>query len=162
MAMDFVPDLLQGLPEAEAQGVMALGRSRTLRGGEVLFPLGSDANHLFVVRRGRIVLSLPLRIQDGAKDVFVEERQPGNTVGWSALVPPHRFTLTATATTDAEVIAFAQADLVELFEARPAIGLAVMTNLARVVGGRLQAFQALWLREFQRRVDQRMGQSPGT
>ncbi len=36
---------------------------------------------------------------------MVEERSAGQTVGWSALIPPYRFTLTATAPLETEVIA---------------------------------------------------------
>ena len=56
---------------------------------------------------------------------------------------------------ETELLAFPRAALLAHFEANPAVGLAVMRNVAAVVGHRLQVFQALWLREMQRMVELR-------
>ncbi len=78
---------------------------------------------------------------------------PGQTVGWSALIPPHRFTLKAIAPLETEVIALSREVLREVFNSYPDIGYTVSLNLATVIGQRLQMFQAMWLREMQRNVD---------
>jgi hypothetical protein len=85
----------------------------------------------------------------------VEERVPGQTVGWSALIPPYRFTLTATAPLETEVLAFSRDALREHFAARPLTGYTVSNNLASVIGERLQLFQTMWVREIQRMVEAR-------
>jgi len=76
-------------------------------------------------------------------------------VGWSALIPPYRFTLTATAPLETEVLALSREALREHFEAHPALGYAVSLNLASVIGQRLQLFQTMWLRGMQRMVELR-------
>lgn len=149
------PDLVQGLPQAEADAVLALGEPMTFAGGDVLFRLGDDAGSLYVVGRGRIGLRLPMDVGGSARDVVVEERGVGQTVGWSALIPPHRFTLEAVAVVDSTVLALSRRDLRRHFEANPAIGWAVTENLASIVGQRLQVIQAMWLREMQRVVQLR-------
>jgi hypothetical protein len=85
----------------------------------------------------------------------VEERLPGQALGWSALIPPHRFTLKAVAPLDTQVLAFSRAALFQLFAVRPAVGYTVTRNVAAVVGQRLQVFQAMWLREMERVVQLR-------
>ena len=55
----------------------------------------------------------------------MEERVPGQTVGWSALIPPYRFTLTATAPLETEVIALSREALRAHFAADPAVGQAM-------------------------------------
>ena len=157
------PDVLVGIAEEEAARVLALGSRIGLSAGQVLFNLGDAAESLFLVERGRIALSLPMTIQGREQDVLIEERSPGQTLGWSALVPPHRFTLKAMAPVETEVLALPSAALFDHFAAQPAVGYAVTRNLSAVVGQRLQVLQTMWLREMQRMVEisgARPGASP--
>ena len=145
-------DMLVGVADEEAARVLALGRRIRLGAGQVLFNLGDAAGSLFVVERGRIALTLPMTVRDKEQDVLIEERSSGQTLGWSALVPPHRFTLKGTASVDTEVLSLPRAALFDYFEAHPAVGYAVTRNLSAVVAHRLQVMQTMWLREVQRVV----------
>ena len=145
-------ELLADLPEREARGIEALGVWQPLTSGQVLFELGSVADRLYVVQRGRISLTLPMTVGGRPRDVLVEERGPGQTVGWSALIPPHKFTLKAAAPLDSEVLAIPRLALEAHLEADPVVGYHVARNVAAVVGQRLQVMQAMWLREMQRLV----------
>jgi CRP-like cAMP-binding protein len=146
-------DLLKGLPAEEARAVLALGRRVTLESGELLFGLGAQADHLYVIDRGRIRLTLPMQVRGRQEDIMVEERGPGQTVGWSALTPPHRFTLRAVALVETGVIAIPRDAVRAYFDVHPAVGYLVSLNLASTIGQRLQVFQAMWLREMQRAVE---------
>lgn len=148
-------DLLQGLPVDEAARVRALAVPVTVPSGGVLFRLGAEADHLYLVVRGRVDLTLPMRVRDREEDVLLEEKQAGETLGWSGIIPPHRFTLQAKAAMESELLAFPRAALQAYFDANPAVGHAVMRNVAGIVGHRLQVFQTLWLREMQRMVELR-------
>jgi toluene monooxygenase system ferredoxin subunit len=147
------PDLLAGLAEEEAARVLALGSRSTLPAGAVLFNLGDAADSLFVVERGRMALTLPMKVRGKQQDVLIEERGAGETLGWSALVPPHRFTLKAAALVESEVVALPRTALAEHLAGHPAIGYLVAQNVSAVVGQRLQVFQTMWLREMQRVVE---------
>jgi CRP-like cAMP-binding protein len=149
-------ELLKGLGEDEADALVALGSRVALPAGSVLFALGEAADRAYAIVSGRVSLTLPMQVGDREQDVLVEERTAGETVGWSALVPPHRFTLTATALIDSDVIAFPRAALLDHFAANPAIGLVVTRNLSAVIGQRLQVLQTMWLREIQRVVHMRV------
>ena len=146
------PELLSGLTPTDAAAVMALGTRTHLDAGETLFQLGGEAHALFAIERGRIALSLPMRVRDREEDVLIEERTSGQTVGWSAFIPPHRFTLSARATTDTDLLVLPSDVLLAHFAARPDVGYAVSRSIAAVVGQRLQVVQAMWLREMQRVV----------
>jgi CRP-like cAMP-binding protein len=147
------PDLLGGLPDDAVEEILSLGSLVTPAKGDVLFDLGDVADKLYLLRAGGVALSLPMTVRGTERDVLVEERTPGQTVGWSALVPPHRFTLKATASIDSEVLALPREPLMEHLERRPEVGYTVTRNVAAVVGHRLQVLQAMWLREMQRVVD---------
>jgi len=147
------PHLFAGLTDDQAAEVVALGSRQTLAAGERLFDLGEAAESLFVLQGGRIALSLPMKVQGVEKDVLIEERMPGEAFGWSALVPPHRFTLKASASMESDVLALPRVALLDHFEARPEVGYAVTRDVAAIVGQRLQVLQAMWLREMQRVVE---------
>ncbi len=149
------PELFAGLSHDEAAAVTALGTRVSLASGDVLFSMGGDATTLYVVERGRVALTLPMQVLGHEQDVLVEERAPGQTVGWSALIPPYRFTLKATAPLETEVLAFTRSSLLDHFGRQPVVGYIVTRNVASVIGQRLQVFQAMWLREMQRVVELR-------
>ncbi len=149
------PELLKGLSSEEVEQALAFGTRITIAAGAELFRLGEPADRLFVIERGRIRLTLPMQVQGQEEDVALEERLPGQTVGWSALIPPYRFTLTATVPLETEVIALSRDALRAHFAAYPSVGYAVSLNLAAVIGQRLQLFQTMWLREMQRTVEMR-------
>jgi CRP-like cAMP-binding protein len=148
-------DLLAGLSPDDASQVLVLGGTRALSPGEVIFELGDEARDLYLVKKGRVELTLPMRVGGTQEDVPVEERMAAQMLGWSALVPPHRFTLKATATVETELLAIPREDLQRFFTSRPELGLVVMTNLAAIVGQRFQLFQTMWLRQVQRAVEMR-------
>jgi len=148
-------ELLRGLEEADVDRVLALGSRISLSGGDELFPLGAHADYLYLVSHGQISLTLPMKVREQETDVQVEERTAWQTVGWSALIPPHRFTLRATATVGTEVVALSRDSLEKYFTTHPEVGYKVSLNLAAVIGQRLQLFQAMWLREVARMVEHR-------
>jgi len=148
-------DLLNGLSPERAAGLMALGNRLLLTTGSELFHLGDAAENIYVVARGRVRLTLPMEVRGHEENILVEERSSGQTVGWSALIPPYRFTLTASAQLDTAVIAFSREALTSYFANHPDTGYAVSLNLSSVIGHRLQLFQAMWLREIQRMVELR-------
>jgi len=150
-----MPELLNGLSAQDAAEVLALGTPVVIPSGSELFHLGGNAESLFVLQRGRVRLTLPMEVRGHDEDVLVEERAPGQTVGWSALIPPYRFTLTATAPLETEVTVLTREALAEHFAAHPEVGQTISLNLASVIGERLHLFQTMWLREMQRTVELR-------
>jgi CRP-like cAMP-binding protein len=147
------PDLLAGLDEREAADVLALGVPFTLAAGEVLFRLGGEATSLYIVQSGLITLSMPIQVGGRDEEVRIDERRPGQTLGWSTLIPPQRFTLNATAPVVTELLAFPRETLLQHLESRPAVGYAVWRNVAALVGQGLLVFQAMWLRQMQQMVN---------
>jgi CRP-like cAMP-binding protein len=146
------PDLVRGLPAEDQPAVLALGTPMSLTAGQVLFALGDEADSLFVIRRGRIALSLPMQIGGREEHIVIDEQSTGETLGWSALVPPHRFTLTAVAPLATDLLAIRRNDLLHYCSVNPRVGQVVALNIAAIVARRLQVCQAMWLRQTQRVV----------
>ena len=147
-------NLLQGLNADERDRFLALGRPQSFSKDESLFLLGDNADRLYVVITGKVALCIPIQVSDTFKDISVEEAGPGETLGWSALVKPYRFTRSARAAEASEVIAFTRRELLEFFETQPRIGYIVLTRISELVGLRLLKMRALWARTLQRVISQ--------
>jgi CRP-like cAMP-binding protein len=143
-------DLFQGFNLGDLGKLSAIARSRILSEGDYLFLLGDNAECLYVVVKGTVELCLPMALGGIVKDIPVESASAGKALGWSALVKPYRFTLSARASEPAEVIGFPRAALEQLINASPDLGNRFLANLSELVGLRLLTFQALWVRELQR------------
>ena len=146
-------ELLHGLSPHDAEELLKIGTRMTLKRGTMLFELGSPADSVYIVTQSRLSLTLPMMVRGREENVLIEERQTGQALGWSALIPPNRFTLTASAPFGAEVLRIPREVLAGHLTARPEVGYIVMRNVAEIVGQRLQVFQAMWLREMQRVVE---------
>jgi CRP-like cAMP-binding protein len=147
-------EVFAGLSDEQRRSVAAIARERDAAAGEVLFRAGDEADALYVVRRGRVELTFPLVVMGQARDTRFQTLEPGRTLAWSALVPPHRLTMSARAATATELLAFPRERLRMLFDADPRLAHLVMANVARVVATRLHELLALWVREVQRNVAQ--------
>lgn len=152
-------ELLIGLSPAEVNNLLGLGSRIIVPSGAPLFRMGESAESLYLIVRGRIRLTLPMPVLGQEQEILIEERSPGQTVGWSALVPPYHFTLTATAPLETEVIALRREVLGAFCEASPQVGYRIVLNLAVVVANRLQMVQAMWLREMQHIVELKSSQA---
>jgi len=148
------------LQESETAPLLTMAHPLSCRANECLFLLGEHADRLYVVLSGKVELTFPLSFGGTVRDIPVESKTPGSALGWSALVKPHRFTLSAWAAEASELATFRRDDLLQLFEAEPRIGYVVMRHVAEVVGRRLLQVQALWARELQRAVTDSLATSP--
>lgn len=143
-------ELFEELGEDGIGRLATISRIRTLAAGDYLFLLGDQADYLYIVVKGKVDLCFPLVLGGVVKDIPVESATAGKTLGWSAMVKPYRFTLSARAAEPADVIGFPRHELQQVFEAAPGLGIRFLTNLSELVGIRLLTFQALWVRELQR------------
>jgi CRP-like cAMP-binding protein len=149
--------LFRGLTPAQCEPFVSIARERHIPAGEYIFRLGQEATSLFVVCDGVVELAVPLKLTGDDRDVVVEEAREGDTVAWSALVDPHRFTMSGRAGTDVVLIGFPRRDLQSMLAVQSDAGVRIMTNLAQVIGRRLHVVQTLWNRELQRTVSETFG-----
>lgn len=149
--------LFRGLTPGQCEPFGSIAHERHVPAGEYVFRLGQEAAVLFVVCSGVVELTVPLKMTGDDREVVVEEAREGETVAWSALVEPHRFTMSGRARTDVDLLGFARRDLQTMLAVQPDTGLRIMTNLAQVIGGRLHVVQTMWNRELQRTVSNTFG-----
>ena len=155
-------ELLDGLSPVDVERVLNLGARMTLQEGSLLFRMGDPAESLFFIDRGRVRLTLPILISDKEHEIFIEERRSGHAVGWSSLVSPYCYILTAHAMEEVELVALLRKDLCAFCEAVPQVGQKLALNLASALANRLQVVQTMWVREMQHLIELKSGQVAGS
>lgn len=107
-----------------------------LHAGDFLFRQGDPADRFFVVRHGRVALELSAV---GAPGFVLDTVDDGGVVGWSWLVPPHRWFTDARATTETSVISLDGLCLREKCDEDAALGYALFQRVAAVMYQRLRS-----------------------
>ena len=123
-------DVLQGLTDWELKIASQFLKEENVPGGVTLFEEGQKADRLFILEEGEVSLQFP-------RGEPYNLRGPGRILGWSFLIPPHRYTASAETTTDSKLLVMQSPDFYYIIHKEPRMGVKVMSNLAQVVGGRL-------------------------
>lgn len=107
----------------------------SLAPGAILFEEGGGAQHLHLLRTGRVVLEAVIPIK--GPTVF-KELEAGSTIGWSWLVPPHQWQFTARAVAASEIIVIDAEAVRAVAEEHPAFGRDLVGRMAEVLVLRLE------------------------
>jgi CRP-like cAMP-binding protein len=136
-------ELFAELDDAELRLIAPLCRERAYDEGETIFAAEDQAEELYILREGRVLLQILLRSGTGLSgEVTIKDLEPGNIFGWSSVVKQRRFTATALALQPAKVCAIRASDLNALFDQHTHIGFVVMRQLANVISSRLRHTRA--------------------
>ncbi len=123
--------------------------------GETVFRAGEPAQYLLFVRSGRVELRFQVVYAGSASEYPLDTVAANGACGWSAMIPPHKYTLTACAVEDSELLRIRQSDLQYCCDADFQVGSVVMGNIARIVGRRYERAQRILVREIQNNLRQR-------
>lgn len=141
--------ILEGLTPEESEVILQRCGLTTVKRGDEVFRAGAPARSLLLVRSGRIELRFKAVFHNATVEIPLDTVAPGEVCGWSALVPPHRYTLSAYATEDSELLRIEQQDLRECCEANVRLGYIVMRNVARIIGERYELARQMLIGEIQ-------------
>lgn len=136
-------ELFRGVTPDELRRLGLMAREVRFPLNHVIFNQGAFADRLYLVHDGvvslRKELMAPVPIPDGESSITL--CGPGEVAGWSALVHPFRYTLTAVAVTAVSAVAIEGWDLRSGMGRHPHIGYKVMSSLAEVVSRRLRQIE---------------------
>ncbi len=122
-------------PEAVTR-LAAIAEVRDLEPGDVVVAEGQVAETLGIVLTGRIALRM-LVPERGSVTILTVE--PGDVVGWSAVVAPYRGTDDAVAIEPVRLLTFSGERLRLLLRADPLLAASLYPRLLQSVGRRLAA-----------------------
>ena len=128
------PALLRPFAPPALAEILAAATVKEYSPGEMVFAEGDIALNLFVLRSGQAAVSIELGIQ---RQITVHTVEPGELFGWSAVVPPGRFTASARAIDRASVLLVPGLAVERAMTADPAGGLLFLQSVLRTVSTRL-------------------------
>jgi CRP-like cAMP-binding protein len=128
--------VLDRLPPAVRARLNGLGTMLAYEPGDEILRAGAPAPFLAVIERGRVALRLRVPERGRVTIVTVE---PGELLGWSAVVPPYRATVDAVATEPTRLIAYDAAGLRERLAAECELAAALLPLVLESVSERLSA-----------------------
>mgnify|MGYP006308383701 CR=1 FL=1 len=141
-------ELCAGLAGGELERLGELAEKGSAAQGQRIHQENQEAEELFLLTHGRVELRFGLPGRGDGRDTTVSVVRPGGFFGWSALVPPHRYTLTAVcAAAPCRFYRLRRGPTLGLFRVQPLIGYRVMRNLAGIMGRRFRSLQEELVRE---------------
>ncbi len=105
--------------------------------GQEIFHESENARHFYLICRGRVALETFV----SGGNITVQTLGAGEALGWSGLIPPYRWHLTARAIEPCELIAFGADELREAAEENHDFGYDLTSRIARVMAKRFHFTQ---------------------
>lgn len=124
----------EGLPPETQQRLATMGQVRRVPLGTEILREGEIAESLGLLLSGRVALRM-LVPERGMVTILTVE--PGDVIGWSAIVPPHRATSTVVAIEDAEILELSGKRLRAALRADPILAATVYPRVLQAVSRRL-------------------------
>lgn len=134
-----------GLPENHLRFLADHATRRELNAGDVLFRLGDNARYFFLMLSGHV--SVEIAAIEGPA-LLLQGLAPGDVVGWSWLIAPHRWNFQARATLPAEVLQFDGAAVLEHCEQDPRFGYELLKRFSALMSERLQVARNRMMQEW--------------
>jgi CRP/FNR family cyclic AMP-dependent transcriptional regulator len=109
-----------------------------LNAGEWLFHEGDEANFIYLILSGSVELKMAHDSERIQHTHLVQLSNTGDTVGWSALVQPHAYSLCALAAMDTQLVKFDAAYIRDLMNEDREVGCMLMYRLAQIMRERIR------------------------
>ncbi len=135
-------EVFKGLDDDQLTAVQGCCDIMEFQGGAKLFGEGDDADYLWIVMEGQVDIRFDLPGRPTSEDNNISSVSETMTFGWSSLVPPNTYKLSAfCASRTCKVVRIEKKCLTDLFEKDSRTGYQVMRNVTVVVGRRFQNLQ---------------------
>jgi CRP-like cAMP-binding protein len=107
--------------------------------GTQLYQKGDPARNLYLIKQGKVALFMDadMGYNKPPMQVTVDIITKGESMGWSAIVEPYIYTLTARCLDDTKFIAFDSFQLRKLMDGDSALGFKIMQAVTHVISARL-------------------------
>ena len=132
-------ELFGALEKEHLEKVSVLCREEGYQEGVMIFKAGDEATDLYVLIDGRVALEVEVRpVPDRpAIPIAVEVVTKGRSFGWSAVVEPNVYTLSARCITNCALLAIKGDMLRKVMADDTGLGFELMKHLARLARLRL-------------------------
>jgi signal-transduction protein with cAMP-binding, CBS, and nucleotidyltransferase domain len=126
-------ELFVGLSEESLQALAQICEPEAGPKGTLLCQDGAVAEKLYILETGKVMI----KFKSGFSfDISI----PGQILGWSSLINPHRFKADAICEEDSNLIRIKSSDFFDLCRKHHDLGFIVMNNLSGIIFKRLRDF----------------------
>lgn len=104
--------------------------------GQYVFRQGEEANHFYLVRHGKVAIEIHAQERGS---IILQTSGEGDVIGWSWLVPPHRWMFDARAVEQTRAIALDGECLRRKCEEDHNLGYELLKRFAHLMAKRMEA-----------------------
>lgn len=140
-------EIFKELNQEQLEKIAALCEEVIFDDGDKIITEGEITDFYFVLVEGNVDLRFELPFRKTSKSTTVLTVEPGECFSWSALVPPHKATLSGYSVGKSKVIKIPGAKMLNLFERNNSIGYPIMKKLAMMIANRLTKQQDLFIKK---------------
>ena len=144
ITLDFLEkvEVFKDLDDQQLTVIQEYAQTEEFGRGDKIFGTGDETLYLWVVMTGEVDLHWDLPGRSASAEKAMSTLEEASTFGWSSLVPPYSYRLSAyCAGRSCKLLKIPKDGLIELFEKDAAIGYKVMTGLLAVIGARFLNLQ---------------------
>ena len=144
ISLDFLEnvEVFKGLNDNQLTRIQKCCQMVEFSRGDKIFGTGEDPQYLWVVSEGQVTLHWELPGRSALPEPTISRLSETMIFGWSSLVPPYKYRLSAYCETRAcKVIKIDRDALTDLFDQDAELGYRVMNKLLSVVASRFLNLQ---------------------
>jgi CRP-like cAMP-binding protein len=123
------------LPPSDIQFLVGCAKNVRFEAGQVIFREGEDAGQFYLIRDGRVALE----VFTPRGPAPIQTISAGDALGWSWLVPPHKWRFDARAIETTRAFALDGKCLREKCDQDPRLGYELLKRIAAIIAERLHA-----------------------
>lgn len=142
--------VFRDLSTAQLQKIVSIAQEKTYRAGQTIFKEGDHAGDLYILQEGKVLLEMriaPYPERTPTPSAVIDVITKGELFGWSALVPPHVFTLSAHTADKCQVVTFDGGKLTEMMDSDPVMGYEIVKRLSKIISTRLKRSREMLMSE---------------
>ena len=142
--------LFKEIGTAQIQKIASISQEKTYQAGQTIFREGDQAKELYILQEGKVLLEMriaPYPERSPSPSAVIDVVTEGELFGWSALVPPHIFTLSANTADKCQVVTLDGTKIIEMMDADPAMGYEIVKRLSKIIAVRLKRSREMLISE---------------
>lgn len=144
--------LFRDISALNLEKILLIAEETTFAPGTRLFREGEKADVLYVIIEGILDLTFEFKIGEVGTELTLDSKGKGDSVGWSALVPPHRYTLAGVCRKSMKALSMNGDSLLNLCRDDKNFGFLLMRNISGIVATRMKQLQTMFIQEVQRGI----------
>jgi CRP/FNR family transcriptional regulator len=145
MVVDFLSEVMifKGLKKNEINDIAKIYQKAVYVDGSQILNAGDNATTLYIVSSGEVKLKFTIALINEPIDLTIDIMKKGDFFGWSSFAEPYRYTASAYAVGDTELIQIRADEMKELCNASDHLGRILMNNITTIVSERFSRLEGL-------------------